>query len=143
MTSGFVGFAAGVGVFSLGLRKTLPGPAWIAAAGASIATLGVAVFPLDRSDTIDGLHGVAAFSGYVALSLLPLLAAAQLAHQGHRGAALASRACGTVSAVALLTTLLGPAHGLFQRIGVTVGDAWIVWWSVSALRFVWRKELRA
>ena len=30
------------------------------------------------------------------------------------------------SAVSLIATVAGPAHGLFQRVGLTIGDAWIV-----------------
>ncbi len=125
MTAGFIGFTVGVAFYAYGLRAKLDGPAWIAALIASIATLGVALFPLDHSSGVDLLHGAAAFTGYVALSALPLYAAPELARRGHRRAALLSRLCGTISSLALAATLLGPAHGLFQRIGVTVGDAWI------------------
>ncbi len=126
MSAGFVGFTIGVGVFAFGLRGVLNGPAWVAALIASIATLGVALFPLDYSNGVDLLHGAAAFTGYIALSALPLFAAPELARRGHLRAARVSRICGTISAMALAATLLGPAHGLFQRIGVTVGDTWIV-----------------
>ncbi len=134
MSAGFLGFSGGVAAFAWGLREVLPGRAWIAALGASVATFGVALFPLDHSGTVDLLHGAAAFSGYIALSALPLLAAPALARRGQHVGALASRLCGTVSALALAATLFGPAHGLFQRIGVTVGDAWIVAAAVLLLR---------
>ena len=126
MTVGFVGFTIGVGFFAAGLREALPGRAWQAALAASIATFGVALFPLDLSGTVDLIHGAAAFSGYIALSALPVLAAPEIERRGLRHWAVASRVCGIISAVALVATLFGPAHGLFQRIGVTVGDAWIV-----------------
>ncbi len=125
MSAGFIGFTVGVAVYSYGLRSMLDGPAWIAALIASIATLGVALFPLDHSSGVDLLHGAAAFTGYIALSALPLYAAPELARRGLVRAARLSRVCGTISSLALAATLLGPAHGLFQRIGVTVGDAWI------------------
>ena len=130
MTTGFIGFTIGVAVYAYGLRSRLDGPAWIAALIASIATLGVAVFPLDHSSGVDLLHGAAAFTGYIALSALPLYAAPELARRGHRRASRLSRLCGTISSLALEATLLGPAHGLFQRIGVTVGDTWI---AISAI----------
>ena len=133
MSAGFVGFTIGVAIYAAVLRTVLDGLAWIAALLASIATLGVALFPLDHSSTIDLLHGTAAFTGYIALSALPLLAAPELARRGHQRAAQLSRICGTISAVALAATLFGPAHGLFQRIGVTVGDTWIAATSVWLL----------
>ena len=34
----------------------------------------------------------------------------------------------------LLATVAGPAHGLFQRLGLTIGDAWIVATAVVLLR---------
>ncbi len=125
MSAGFIGFTIGVGLYAYGVRTVLHGPAWIAALIASIATLGVALFPLDHSRTVDLLHGAAAFTGYVGLAALPLCAAPELARRGHPRAARLSRICGSISALALGATLLGPAHGLFQRIGVTAGDAWI------------------
>lgn len=134
MSAGFIGFSVGVAIYAYGLRSILDGPAWIAALIASIATLGVALFPLDHSGVVDLLHGAAAITGYVALSALPLCAAPELARRGHLRAARLSRVCATISAVALATTLLGPAHGLFQRIGVTVGDAWIAASAIWLLR---------
>lgn len=135
MSAGFVGFTVGVAMYAFGMRSALDGPAWIAALVASIATLGVAVFPLDHSGAVDLLHGAAAFTGYIALSALPLCAAPALARRGHLGAARLSRISGTISAMALAATLLGPAHGLFQRIGITVGDLWI---AISALKLITR-----
>ena len=31
-----------------------------------------------------------------------------------------------IAAVCLAASTLGPAHGLWQRLGLTVGDVWIV-----------------
>ena len=134
MSAGFVGFSVGVAIYAYGLRSILDGPAWMAALIASIATLGVALFPLDHSGVVDLLHGAAAFTGYIALSALPLCTAPELSRRGHSRAARLSRVCGTISAAALAATLLGPAHGLFQRIGVTVGDAWIAGSALFLLR---------
>jgi len=36
--------------------------------------------------------------------------------------------------VCLLATVAGPAHGLFQRLGLTIGDAWIVATAVALTR---------
>ena len=134
MSAGFIGFTIGVAVYAFGMRMELDGRAWVAALVASLATLGVAVFPLDHSSRVDLLHGAAAFTGYVALSALPLCAAPELARRGLVRAARLSRVCGTISALALAATLLGPAHGLFQRVGVTTGDAWIAGSALWLLR---------
>lgn len=134
MSAGFVGFSVGVAIYAYGLHSLLDGPAWMAALIASIATLGVALFPLDHSGVVDVLHGAAAFTGYIALSALPFCAAPELARRGHLRAARLSRICGTISAVALAATMLGPTHGLFQRIGVTVGDTWIAASAIGLLR---------
>jgi hypothetical protein len=57
---------------------------------------------------------------------LPLLAAAPVARLGHPGGARASRAVAVVAGVCLVASTFGPAHGLWQRLGLTVGDGWIV-----------------
>jgi len=126
MTAGFVAFGVAVPVYSLALRESLPGPAWRTALGTGLATLAVAVFPLDVSSTIDHVHAVAAALGYVTLAATPLLAARPLGAAGHRGAARASVAIAVASGLCLAGTVAGPAHGLFQRVGLTLGDAWLV-----------------
>jgi hypothetical protein len=64
--------------------------------------------------------------GYVTLAATPLLAARPLAVGGHRRAATLSVALGVVSGLCLVGTLAGPAHGLLQRVGLTLGDAWLI-----------------
>jgi hypothetical protein len=97
------------------------------------ATLGVAAFPLDgwAGDTA---HGVAAGIGYVTLAATPLLAAGPLADLGHRRAALASRILGVASLVCLGATMLDNHAGLFQRLGLILGDLWLVAAAVGILR---------
>jgi len=128
MTAGFIAFGLGVPAFGLALRKACPGPAWMSAVATGIATLGVAAFPL--GDGPDTAHAVCAGAGYATLAAVPLLAAPSL-----RGATAQriSVAAGVASAVALAATTVGTASGLWQRIGLTVGDAWIV---ATALRMV-------
>ncbi len=133
MTTGFVAFGVGVSAFGLGLRASLPGPAWTTAVATAVATLGVAAFPLDRSSAIDTAHGVAATIGYVTLAATSLLAARSLHQLGQTTAARLSQSAGIVTAGCLAVTALGPAHGLFQRIGVSVGDTWIVAASIVML----------
>jgi hypothetical membrane protein len=135
MTAGFVGFGVAVPVYAAALRRSLPGPAWKTAAATGVTSLFVAAFPLDQSSTIDSLHaGFAAF-GYLTLAATPLLAARPLATMGHRRAARVSVGIGVASGLCLAATVLGPAHGLFQRLGLTLGDAWLVGsavWMLSA-----------
>lgn len=121
MTTGLVVFAAGIGSFGRGL----PRPARIAATVNAVATLGVAAFPLHAG--IDHLHALAAGTGYVSLAAMPVLAARALG----RRAAIASVAVGLFAGASLLASAMtGTANGLFQRVGLTIVDVWIV---VSAL----------
>ncbi|HUZ19880.1 MAG TPA: DUF998 domain-containing protein [Acidimicrobiales bacterium] len=126
MTAGFVAFGVGVVVYAAALRKAVPGPAWTTAAVTGLATLGVASFPLDVSRTEDLVHGGLATLGYVTLASTPLLAARPLAASGRPRAAIASVATGVASGIVLAATVLGPAHGLLQRLGLALGDVWLV-----------------
>jgi hypothetical protein len=126
MTAGFVCFGIGMPVFALFLRRALPGPAWVAAAVSGVATLGVAASPLHVTERLTQVHGAFASIGYVALALVPFLAARPLVRQGHRWAARASNAVAVVAAACLLLSSIAEANGLFQRLGLTVVDAWLV-----------------
>jgi len=126
MSTGFVLFGVGVPLFGLALREVLPGRAWIGAVVTGLATLGVALLPLDVSDTVDALHGVAAGTGYVALAALPLLAVRPLRAAGEHRAATASLVVGLLIAAALLLTPIPAINGLAQRTGLTLGDLWIL-----------------
>lgn len=137
MTAGFVAFGVAVPVYSAALRVSVPGPAWKAALGTGLATLGIALFPLDVSSTIDNVHAAVATLGYVTLAATPLLAARPLAAAGYRRAAEASVAVGVGAGLCLAGTVVGPAHGLLQRLGLTLGDAWLVTsavWMLSGRR---------
>lgn len=134
MTGGFVTFGVAVPLFGLALRDRIPGPAWMSAVGTGIATLGVAALPLDVSPTVDLAHGAAATAGYITLAAIPALAARPLARLGFRRAAAASAATSAASAVCLAATVIGARHGLFQRAGLTLGDAWLASAAVWILR---------
>jgi uncharacterized protein DUF998 len=125
MTGGFVCFGLAVPAYGLALRDALPGRAWMTAVATGLATLGVAAFPLGVSSTGDVVHGCWATAGYVTLAATPLLAARPLAAAGRRGPAGASVAAGVASGLCLAVTVLGPAHGFWQRAGLTIGDAWL------------------
>jgi len=127
MTGGFLLYAAGSAAGAVALRRGVAGPAWIAAAVNGVATVGVALTPLDRSSAVDAAHGVAATTGYVSLALTPLLAARPLAAAGHAGAARASVGiAAAVGACLAATVAVDDASGLLQRLGLTIGDAWLV-----------------
>ncbi len=126
MTAGLACFGVGVGIYAVELRRRLAGRAWIAAATSAVATLGVALFPLGFSDVVDGVHTTLAAVGYLALAATPVLAAPALAGSGRRRAAGASVAIGCLAAVCLAATVAGPAHGLAQRAGLGLVDAWLI-----------------
>jgi hypothetical protein len=126
MTSGFLVYAVGSAVGSVALRRTLPGPAWIASAVNGAATVGVALTPLEHSSALDAAHAVTATTGYVSLALTPLLAARPLAEAGHRRAAVASVATGAIVGACLAATAFTEDSGLPQRLGLTTGDAWLI-----------------
>ena len=133
MTAGLVCFGLGVSAYSVALRASLPGRAWMAAATTGLASLGVASFALNTSSAIDNVHAGFATVGYASLALTPLLAAHSLTAFGQRRERAASLALGSLCAVCLAATALGPAHGLFQRIGLTLGDLWLVASAIAIL----------
>lgn len=143
MTAGFIGFGLGVAAFAAVLRRRLPGPAWIAAATTAGATLLVAATPLDHSEFVDSLHGLFAGVGYVSLAAVPLLAAQPLLAGRSRLLGRTGVGVGVVSAVALVASLSGLPTGLFQRIGLTTTDAWLVATAMAVLlgRFPKRDRL--
>jgi hypothetical membrane protein len=129
MTVGFVVFGLGLIAFGFALRTALEGRAWIAAVATGACTVGVAATPLGgwSGDTV---HAIFAGRGYSMIVALPLLASIPFAHRGRRGWAIASRVTGATAAFCLAATTVGPAHGLWQRLGLIVGDTWI---AVTAL----------
>ncbi len=123
MTAGFVAFGLGVPLYARALRAAVPGLAWVAATITGLATLGVAAAPLGSAD---GPHGVFAIVGYASLAATPLLAAATFRKSGATRWERWSTACGIGSSILLLASIVGPAHGLAQRLGLGITDAWIV-----------------
>lgn len=130
MTAGFIVDGIGLTAFGLSLRTMVEGRAWIPAVVTGVATLGVAAAPLGGG-LGDGTHAALAGLAYVAIAAAPLLAAGPLRRRGRSGWSRTSVAAGAMSAAGLLTSTAGPAHGFWQRLGLTVGDAWIV--GISAL----------
>lgn len=132
MTSGLVAYGLGVGGWSLALRRSLPGPSWVFALVNAAGSLAVAALPLGAG--VDAAHGLAAGGSYVALAGVPLAAVRPLRAAGRVGAARASALIGAVVAVSLSLTVLDGTNGLFQRLGLTAGDVWIVAAAIEMLR---------
>lgn len=131
MTAGFVAYGAGVGVYAAELRAGLSVPAANAALLNVLGTAGIAATPLDSA--LGGVpHAVAAGLSYASLAAVPLLASGSLAGQGRATLARASVAVGVATGACLLASLVDDAHtGLWQRLGLTLGDLWLVasaWW---------------
>ena len=112
LTAALVVLGTGMILFGLALR---PARAWPLAVLNGLAALAVAALPLGgRYDTA---HGLAAAVGYVTLAALPLGRAGD-----GRLAVLLAVVCGA----SLLAGAVGVRAGLLQRIGLTVGHAWVV-----------------
>lgn len=133
MTAGFVAFAAGVGAYTSVLQGHHLRGAARAATLTAAATLGVAVLPLGGTGGDHG-HAIAAGIAYAALAATPLLACGPLARRGARTAAVASIFAGVTVAGALAASVVLPSGaGLAQRVGLTIGDLWIM---STALQFL-------
>lgn len=135
MTAGFLAFGIGVPIYAQALRRAVPGPAWIAATATGVAIIGVAASPLERADTA---HYAFAVVGYATLAATPMLAARTFRERGASGWARWSTGCGVASALFLIASTADPAHGLTQRIGLGITDAWIVATAVA----IWRGRPR-
>ena len=64
--------------------------------------------------------------GYITLAATQLLAYRPLVRGGHRRLACFGAIAGAVSGTSLLLSSVGDWSGLFQRVGLTVSDVWIV-----------------
>lgn len=126
MTLGFVAYGAYLLAAVPVLARSSIGRCAPAVAVNALATWAVAALPLDRSDAIDVAHGVAATIGYASLAAAPALAAGPLGATGRRRAAIASAVTSVAIAVALSLSAVVDANGLAQRLGLGIGDAWLI-----------------
>ncbi len=137
MTACFVAFGVAMPFWAPTVARLLDAPALRpAVTTAALATIAVALFPLSREPggTQDLLHTVSAATGYVAMALTPLIAAAALRRHGRTRLAAASAAVGAVSALCLVATTVAPGtSGAFQRTGLGVVDLWHVVVAMSVL----------
>jgi hypothetical membrane protein len=135
MTAGFLVFSAALPTYALALRHSLPGQAWKFAAANGVATLGVAAFSLGTPTSGD-IHGAFAGLAYASLAATPITASVALRREGNRTLARTSIATGLLCAAALVASVAGPehVHGLLQRVGLTIGDAWIIGSAITMMR---------
>ena len=129
MTAGLVVFGLLIPVWAFAVARVLDEPRLrISVTVAGLATIAVALFPLSRDtgQPQDVAHAVSAGLGYVAMAVSPLLGALALRRRGLRRAAAVSAAVGVVSACALVASVTTDYGGGFQRLGLTVVDAWYV-----------------
>ncbi|HVV37432.1 MAG TPA: DUF998 domain-containing protein [Acidimicrobiales bacterium] len=123
MTAGFLAFSVGLALYALSARDHLSRRVAALAAVNAAATIGVAAFPLEGFGGSFG-HAASAFTGYATLAAMPAV-------HGRRG----GKALSAVIAAALVLSIVDESHtGLFQRSGLTLGDAWIVATALSILQ---------
>jgi hypothetical protein len=119
MTAGLVALGAGMALYGWAVR---PDPAWPLPVVNGAVTLAVAALPLGGA--FDDAHGIAAALGYLTLAAVPVAV-------GRRPLPVA---IGVVSGLCLLLTLALDRDGLFQRLGLTLAQGWIVVNSLQRLR---------
>lgn len=134
MTAGFIFYGGALVAYAASSSSNLPKAARALLAGTGLSTFGVAAFSLDalgKSNT----HAIFAGIGYATLSAAPLVAARIWAGcPDGRSWVRTSTVTGIVGAALLIASTFAPHHGLLQRAGLTVGDAWVVATAVRALR---------
>ncbi|MFZ1450310.1 MAG: DUF998 domain-containing protein, partial [Candidatus Microthrix parvicella] len=91
-----------------------------------LATAAVAALPLDRSDTVDAAHGLAAAAGYVLFVYAAAAATRPFHASGRRGLAALSLGVAVLATTTLAATPFVEASGLLQRVGLTSLDVWLV-----------------
>jgi len=130
MTAGFLVFSVGVAAHAGPLHRTFGAPTAAAALTTAAATAAVASLPLEGPG--GGVpHAAAAGLAYAALAAVPLLGGLALRTlddgPATRRAAAWSFAAAAVTGASLAASALAPTHhGLLQRLGLTVGDAWLI-----------------
>ncbi|MGN6695820.1 MAG: DUF998 domain-containing protein [Aquihabitans sp.] len=134
MTTAFVAYGASVIVGATALRTSPLHRVWPLAVVNGAATIAVAALPLEHSSAMDTWHGVAAGTGYVSIAALQLASAGPLRETGHDRAAALAVAGGVVTGAALVATTVSDANGFWQRLGLTVGDVWLVATGVAMFR---------
>lgn len=134
MTTGFLVYGGSLVAYGVSSRSWLPASARALIAGTGLATFGLTAFSLDAAGQ-GTIHGVFAALGYATLAAAPLLTARALSpNPEERLWARASAGAGVLSATFLIASAVAPVHGLWQRVGLTVGDAWVIAAALRSLR---------
>lgn len=136
MTVALLAFAAGALLVSPVLGRRVSRPVQVALVLVAFATLGAALSPLGqvRGGMRDAVHLAFGATGYVSLSVLPLLAGWALRRRSRAGSA-GSYALGVVASGCLLGTVPADAvSGALQRAGFLAGHLWILLACLVVLR---------
>ncbi len=133
MTLGFAVFGVGVGISAWPLRKLIGKPAAIALGLSALFTLGVMLTPVDRSSNSDFLHGGFALLIYLTLAAAGPLAALTFRRRGLLSLSVVSLTVGLVTIICLWASLGDSTSGLFQRLGLTTTDIWLMAIGVAAV----------
>jgi hypothetical membrane protein len=123
MNTGLAAYGVGIPMAAWAMRKIIGTPASVALALNGLLTFGVLATPLERSEAVDQAHAVFAGSAYVALAAAVLLASRKLERRWLRRT---SVVVGSITAVSLIATIASDSSGLFQRIGLTTSDLWLI-----------------
>jgi len=127
MNIGFAAFGVGVGTSAWPLRRFIGKPAALALGINAALVLGVILTPAGRSSATDVLHGGLAIFSYLSLTMVTPLAAWTFRRRGLTNWAIASLVVGLITAFCLWVSLLDTtSSGLFQRIGLTTTDLWLM-----------------
>lgn len=133
LTAAFVAFAGGALLAAPVVGHRAGGAPRLAVVAVALATLGAAASPLGevRGGAQDALHLAFGATGYLSLSVLPLLAARRLTGRARA----ASYALGGLASLCLLGTVPADAvSGALQRVGFLAGHLWLAGLCVAVLR---------
>ena len=139
VSSGMVAFGTCALAFSTAWKEE---HRWAAAALAAtgLSSLGVAAFPCTAGcpgagEFTDTVHGIVAGANYISFVSAAALSGQATARSGRVKYSRLSRLAAGAGGIFLLLHVsgLGP-NGLFQRLGLTTLDAWMVGSAVTALR---------
>lgn len=125
MTLGLMAFAVGVGSAAWPLSWLIGRSAAIALIINAVSTLGVAFTPVGRSAAVETWHGEFAGVAYLTLTATGLLASKHLWRRS-RSLSLISLVIGLATGLYLYLSTTGSSQGLFQRLGLTTTDLWLM-----------------
>lgn len=125
MTGGLAAYGIGVGTSAWPLRRLIGTPAAVALGLNAALTFGVLLTPLGRPPGNEFLHGAFAVAAYLSLSLVGPLAAAAWRRR-RLTLSMVSLTVGLITMVSLWASLGDTTPGLFQRLGLTATDIWLM-----------------